>query len=90
MSKPKLSDLKEIEMKDMSSFGKEEVVTVKRVVKICGNCQMVYINEQPRILCLYCGNFYDAKTEREKNRSFVLIIFFFRTNQKKRISTLKL
>ena len=72
MSKSKLADVKEIEMKDMSSLSKEEVVNVKRVVKICGTCQMVYINDQPRLLCLYCGNFYDAKTDREKNRSIVI------------------
>ncbi len=66
-----MTDSKEIEMKDMSSFDKEEVITVKRIVKLCENCQMVYINDQPRILCLYCGSFYDAKLEREKNRSLV-------------------
>ena len=68
MSKP--SDAKEIEMKEISTppEPKVHIVNITRVVKCCNHCQMVFINERKRILCPFCGSYYESKEEREKNQ----------------------
>ncbi len=62
-----LDSLKEIEMQDMTD-PKIQIVKITRVVKCCRHCQMVNINDRSRMLCPYCGTFYDSKAEREKNQ----------------------
>jgi len=59
---------KEFEMQDMTE-PKVQVVNITRVVKCCRHCQMVNINDRVRMLCPYCGTFYDSKAEREKNQT---------------------
>lgn len=34
-----------------------------KIVLTCRVCQMIHISDKKRILCPYCGNFYDSKLE---------------------------
>ena len=38
---------------------------VYQIVKTCRSCQLIYISDRIRILCPYCGSFYDPKAEED-------------------------
>jgi hypothetical protein len=39
--------------------------TIIKIVLLCKNCSMVFIGEKRRVLCPFCGTFFDSKLEQE-------------------------
>jgi hypothetical protein len=64
----------EIEMKNFSSssnINKNMTATLQtcqitKIVKCCKYCHMVFIGESKRILCPFCGSFYEPKNDQVK------------------------
>jgi hypothetical protein len=58
--------------------------TIVQIVKNCRVCDMVNIGDNKRILCPYCGSFYDTKMQKNvadknaKSKRNSLVSFLFK------------
>lgn len=66
-----MSDLRKrsssLTISECSNSQNVKVVTSKvfHLVTTCRNCQMVYISDRKRIICPFCGSFYQEKSVDE-------------------------
>jgi uncharacterized Zn-finger protein len=65
-----------------SQLAMNKIEPVTKIVESCRSCKMIQISERRRVLCPYCGTFFDPNEERlvvRNDRPRVGKSFFFKS-----------